>query len=82
MSPPSVPVTIGVVVGTSMAANVVKGTWKPERGARILIGGFLVGVALYALTAVDANLGATFGWFVILVAMLRNGIPALSHIVK
>ncbi len=75
--PDLVPVTVLVVVGTTEARRISEGngpTMKP------VIAGFIVGIGLYGLAALDDTLGHYFSLLIIVSAIVVNGLPIFTKI--
>lgn len=70
MSSYAVPAAVLVVVGFSEASLVLNG--KPPT-IKPVIGGFLLGIGLYAITALDDRLGSLFAGLVVLSALIAHG---------
>lgn len=70
-----VAIAVGTAVITTEIAQVVKGgkvTAKP------VLGGFLLGVFLLGMAAINSSLGDAFAILVIIAALLTNGLTAIS----
>lgn len=78
MNVPSPPLTTAIVVGTTLAAQVVRKTFTPQGAFRVILGGFVVGGALYAFTAVNTQFGAAMSALVLIGALLLNGAPTIT----
>lgn len=76
MSSLIVPATVGIVVGiTELDRIVVK---KQGPTVKPLIAGFILGLGLYGISGLDAQLGQLFCILVILTALLENAKPLLA----
>jgi hypothetical protein len=75
---PSPPVTAGIVVGTTLTSQVVRKTFKPEGAFRVILSGFVVGIALFALNGLNTRLGTAMTGLVLLGALLVNGAPTIA----
>lgn len=70
-----VAIAVGTAVISTEVAQVVKGghpTMKP------VIGGFLLGVFLLGMAAINSSLGDAFAILVIIAALLTNGLTAIN----
>lgn len=75
MSDLTVPSVVLVTVGTTEAARIAKGngpTMKP------IIAGFILGICLYGIYAIDDYLGHTFAILIVVTAILANGMTVIS----
>lgn len=70
MSDALVPVTVVVAVGLTEAGRVLN---KKPPSMRPVIGGFLLGIGLYALSGLDESFGRMFCILIIIGALLQNG---------
>lgn len=74
-----VPVTIATIVGMSEADTVIKGhppTVKP------VIGGFILGIFLYAIMELDTRLGSLFAGLIVLNSIVQHGSTVFGRLAK
>lgn len=70
-----VAIAVGTAVVSTEIAQVIKGG-RPT--AKPIIGGFLLGVFLLGMAAIDSGLGDAFAILVIIAALLTNGLTAIN----
>lgn len=74
----SPPLTAAVVVGTTLTAQVVHKTFKPENAFRVILSGFILGTALYVFNGINTQFGAAMSGLVLIGALLMNGVATIT----
>lgn len=72
-----VPATVVVAVGSTEASRIIH---RGVPSMKPVIGGFLLGLGLFALDAIDHRLASLFCVLVIVGSLLVNGLPIFTFL--
>jgi hypothetical protein len=76
----SPPLAASVVMGTTLAAQKIKGTYTAKGAFRVVTASFLLGFVMYGANGINADVGSAFTGFVVVIALLANGVPVIQRL--
>ena len=77
MSPP---LAASVVIGTTLANQKIAGKYTAKGAFRVITAGWLLGFVMYAVNSYSAEVGSAFSGFIVVVALLANGVPVIQRL--